>query len=776
MEKSQVGKPSSVPPSKPIDKTTHSPAPSITAPVILNPVSSQTAYSNLKMTRMEFTLRNGGHPVNSNVPIQTLTKTLLTRLYVEDPTIVIFAVNDWPSKFSTGSSTVKLAPGTEKNLDTAEMSKTSPTITTATSLPTDRNGFDKYFEYTSEEHHPNEAKKIIARFYSASSKTLKEIKTRSMHDFLLANNMWLSPSRFETLRESTIGWQHKVHPDATNRDDYGTNLKTFLSLAAAHPAPATDTDFTTVTTNKRPKLSQPSAASSKKKPPCPPFTVVAKNIGFRTPSTKNAGPEYIKTRVLLIRCETAHATYLQELLKNACETKMLTDMFIPYSLKKSNPALYLSAFQTQIQFLENAHVMRVDGFSRDGLDIPYTGDDGTNTTLRETIMSSQVFHRIDKTATPKSEGRALFVVRTTQEDAEHFISVQLRHYFDNSLTWEQKELLLNGTTEFPTQYSDKPLPAAAYLHESLPALSIEFAFDPESKDAEKPRPKPNRNAWTKKSSAIFFHEKKPPKKQQTRSAKSNPPSDASVGSTKSKAPSDTSVASINTAPTVATQASNTEELIDKKLEEFRTSFRAEIETSLATQMALSIKQALEPLMQAILDQQKTPQTAPPVPMQPPPPHYQTYPSHQDHISVQSQSPNRNFPPVESYPYPQQSYQQPSPYYHGQTTPPPPNDPWSTAQRYPDFVVQHGYPQHPSHGQRQAPHQVNPHSPVHAGEDHPMVLGEQDQLVNANAVMVDRNTNLPLHPGQEMNLSPPTAAPGQTLNTSDQQMQSGGATN
>ena len=108
---------------------------------------------------------------------------------------------------------------------------------------------------------------------------------------------------------------------------------------------------------------------------------------------------------------------------------MLKDMFIPYSLKASNPALYLSAFQTQIQFLENAHVIRVDGFSRDGLDIPYKGDDGTKTTLRETIMTSQVFHRIDHTATPKSEGRALFVVETTREEAKHFIAVKLRHYF-----------------------------------------------------------------------------------------------------------------------------------------------------------------------------------------------------------------------------------------------------------------------------------------------------------------------------------------------------------
>jgi hypothetical protein len=412
-------KPPKAPPPIPLDERKRPPDASPTKTVISTPVSLQTKNRNLSLTRLEFTTKKNGATVNAE-PLHKLVKKLLDHVFDADPTLEIYPIHAWPKQYTTVSSTVKTAPETDEHTEktteknTKKNTEKAPTLTTPDTLPTDRTSFDKYFQYTSDEHHPGESAKIVVRFYSAGSKTLTELKDAATLDFLKQNNMWMNASHYDTLRESTPGWFLRVHPDATNRKDYYRDLHAFLSLNLEFGNGDVDDSFIPVSSrNKKPKFSsEPSVVTPVKTTPTyPPFSIVSKRTGTMGPATKGKKGEYIHTKVLQIRCETIHADRLQNILAAACDNNRLRDSFIPHSMKEMDPTLYLTAIQAQNAFLSSATAIRVDGLCDGALDRRY---DGTDTTLRSIIDNSSLFFRVDETATSfRSEGRSLFVTDHT---------------------------------------------------------------------------------------------------------------------------------------------------------------------------------------------------------------------------------------------------------------------------------------------------------------------------------------------------------------------------
>jgi hypothetical protein len=789
-------KPPTAPPPIPLAERKRSPDSSPTKTVILSPESFKTETKNLSLIRLEFTTRKFKTDVN-NDPLHKLVQKLVTRLFITDPTLEIYPLVDWPEQYTTVSSTVKTAPETDKhntnhNEKTHENNKEkSPTITTAATLPADRISFDKYFQYISSEHHPGESKKIVVRMYCAGKKSLSEHKNDSTLDFLFENHMWINASHYDTIRESTIGWLLHVHPDATNRKHYTSQLYDFLNeVVQSDPTcGSSEAAFTTVTPKTKRSKPSESSAPAKTTPTCPPFYLVAKRTGTMRPPTKDKKAEYVQTKVLQIRCETIHAVELQNILSALCDSNQLTDTFIPHSLKETDPSLYLTAIQAQEIFLSNATAIRVDGFSTGGLDLPYETDD---TTLRSMIMKSGLFFRIDETVqTARSEGRVLFVTDHARlAQAEEFCDTTLPAYFQKSLTWEQKELLLLPEKAHPIRASNRRTQSATVasyltkLSSTIPRLvTVEF----DSSAQAPPSSKSNTNAWTKKRNPVFFHEK------QTRSRPN-----------KTISTSDTSVAeSTNTAPTLATQLSHTEALIDSKLAAFRT----EITDAFSVKLDAAFERLVAPLMQKfdqVLAQSSLVQAAPPTqqtPMPlntavPPLNHHHQHASHDpryasnapDNISVHSQSPGRHLP-SQGYRYLNHpnTYQQSPPYHIDpqQGHHAPNYDPYDASHQHPEFAAQqqpYYYP--PQNHANDYTQHLNAasssftanHADLSMAEPQHTMTDPNQSVINhtmtdPNNTTTDQNTTndpLPVSPR-----SPP-AAPKGILKTTSDKAPSGGA--
>jgi hypothetical protein len=170
-------------------KRKHPPHVSPTQTVISSTVPPQTDSRNPCFIRLEFTTRHKGVDVN-NDSLTTLVKKLLSHLFATDPTLEIYPINTWPKQNTTASSNTN---HTEKTKQTTEK---SPTLTTFDTVPSDFTVFDKYFQYTLHEHHPQQTNKTIVRFYSAGSKTTAELRNPATTAFLKANKMWVNSSNF----------------------------------------------------------------------------------------------------------------------------------------------------------------------------------------------------------------------------------------------------------------------------------------------------------------------------------------------------------------------------------------------------------------------------------------------------------------------------------------------------------------------------------------------------------------------------------------------------
>jgi hypothetical protein len=591
--------------------------------------------------------------------------------------------------------------------------------------------------------------------------------------------MWMHESRFDTLRESSIGFLLRVHPDATNRKAYASNLHEFLTTCVkGNPELGIDAVPTPVNTKRKHSSESSAPTPDPTTQTCPPFSIGAKHTGILRPAANGKKAEYMTAKVLQIRCATVDSERLQNLLAAACDKNQLHDPFIPHSLKGSDPSLYLATIQAQNVFLSSATAIRVEGFRTGSFDRLYDEKD----TLRSMIMKSGLFSRIDETVTSfRSEGRALFV--TTAEklaDAEHFIDETLRPFFEDFLTWEQKDMLLLPERDYPTRVSNRRADSgtiSSYLQklsQTIPPLVVTVEFDSSAHGPPPPKP----NAWTQKRDQIFFHDKP---KQKTRSTSDN----SSVAE------------STNTAPTLATQLSQTEALIDSKL----ASFRTEIESSFKSHVDDTFDRLVAPLLQKmeeLLAHQPIASAAPPTqttisvpPTNYPHPnaHYQPSESREaDNISVHTQSPGRPLPPHVT-PYQGRQivyYQQTQPY---QGNGPPPNTDasiYNESSPHPDFAAQHRqyyYPQQ-THPNNYTPHQFppassTPHSTSFTTTNADLSMAELHHTMTdpnqsiINHTMTDPNTTLPIDQLPDALRSPPNAPKGILKTTSDPKL-SGGA--
>jgi hypothetical protein len=766
-------KPPPVPPPNLLTESKRPPDISTTETVILSPASSTTEPSNRLLIRLEFALRRIGkspHDTTNNEPLPTLIKKALDPIFATNEDLEIHPIDDWPKHLTTVTSNVKTAPETVPHNNhntekTTNKNKKIPIITTPASLPTDRIGIDKYFQYTPDEHHPGEAKKVVVRLYITTSKTVADLKQDVTTDFLQQNNMWLTESRFDTLRESTIGWLHKVHPDATNRDHYSRQLQTFLTDHSTYSnSDDSDDEFTSATLNN--KRSKPSSEASddtpvKPTPTCPPFSILSKSTGFNLPTKDKKKGDYISTEVLQIRCATVDAVRLQDILADACFKQQFRDSFIPYSLKTSNPSGYAGYIKAQQKFLENTTAIKVDGFSTGGLDLEIDTDEG-KTTLRSKIDGSGLFLRVDETITAfRSKGRALFVTDSERlARAEEFLDTNLPEWFGN-LGWEQRDLLLlPGLEPYPTRVSkNRRQTSVVEVYNKL--LSDQIPPTVEFENSTSALPPSNPNPWKRKAhNPVYFHDK-PKSFSNTRS---NP--------NKTTSTSDTSVAgeSTNTTPTLATQLSQTEALVDSKLAIFKT----ELESSIESKIASTIDKVFAPLLKQLVifsdliaqsNVQNQAHAAQSMHTQMLPHSTAALPYYQQHdaISVHSQSPGRPLPPTEHHhPGHPSTYQQQQTYppetHYGHAPPPHSNrlidyDPDSNPD--PDFLAQH---QHP----HQSYVDLSMADPNQSVINHTMT--DPNQSAIDHTMTADASIELP---------SPPVAPKGILRNTSDQP-KSGGA--
>jgi hypothetical protein len=757
------------------------PETSLTETVLLSPPSSTTDRRNLRLIRIEFTTKRRGKDSNdttNNEPLQALLKKGTLPLFEADPNLKLHPITDWPANFTTASSSVKPAPNTEQHITnntekTTENKKKSPIITTPDTLPIDRIGLDKYVQYTSDEHHPGEAKKIVIRICITTSKTVAEFRKAATPEFLQANHMWFNESNFDTLRESTIGWFLRVHPDATNRTHYASHLHDFLSTHSQYPD--VEDEFTPVTiNNERPRSSSEASAVPpvKPTPTCPHFTILKKRTGVNLPTQDNKKGDYISVEVLQIRCETVHSKHLQNILAAASVDGKLGDQFIPYSVKATDPSLYIQSIQAQQLFLKSTTAIRVDGFSNGGLDLPLF-DDSRSDTLRSIISSTKIFMRVDETVTSfRSRGRALFVVESEKLDhAVEFLDITFPKFIADNISQEQREIILLPGPPHPTRFVDgKPQSdiISVYtkqLNETIPPLlSVEFV------NSGPPSPSSNTNAWKKKRNPIFFLEKKPAPSSRTGSSPN-----------KTTLTSDTSVAgeSTNTAPTLATQHSQTEALIDRKLAAFRTEF----ESSLDSKIGDIIKEVVSPLLlhlerlsfhfEQVVAQNQAQAAALSVHTQiqyPPAPQIQHHQRYDDNISVHSQSPGRPLPPPEHYnghpnihPKPQHSTIE----THRSHASPPHSPPLISDD--PDFIPD-------SEFSAQHQHSYQSHADRSMAEQHTMTDPDQSVI---NRTMNDQNQselNLTMAEAQSQHSRSPSTAPKGILKITSDKKPSGGASN
>jgi hypothetical protein len=364
---------------------------SLTEAVISSPVSIQTKNRNLSFIRLEFTTRQNGAEVNNALPTQ------VKKLFATDPTLEIYPIDTWPTQYITVSSSVKAAPETDKHNTnhTEKTQKKLPTLATSDTIPTDSTGFEKYFQYTSDEHHPGQTKKIVVRFYSAGSKTMAELKNPCDHRF---------PSG-----KSHVGhrqpFRHppRVHHRVASRSPSDRHEPQSLPTKPLRPSRRGRRIYPRIRQHSRVHASYIEQQAPKALPiiqRCPfsrnaPLDPNVSTIHqSRQTYRYHVSSNQKKTiRTSLSECptdplQTVHAMLLQNMLASIYDRVRLPDRFIPYSLKQTHPSLYLTAIQVQSVFLKSCTVIRVDGFRSGGLDLPHT-----NTTLRTIIARSKLFSR-----------------------------------------------------------------------------------------------------------------------------------------------------------------------------------------------------------------------------------------------------------------------------------------------------------------------------------------------------------------------------------------------
>jgi hypothetical protein len=457
-------------------------------------------------------------------------------------------------------------------------------------------------------------------------------------------------------------------------------------------------------------------------PTCPPFTLVAKHTGIMCPATQGKPPAYLSAHVLQIRCETVHATLLQNLLASIYTKVPFSDSFIPSSLIEIDPSLYLAAIQDQNTFVKSCSIICGDGFRPGALDLPHA-----NTTLRTIIANSKLFFRVDETFSSfRSEGRAYFVTKYSHKaKAEAFIDNTLNAHID-SLDWEQQDTLLLPDATYPARVSNHQ-PTSAMLTSYIPILSttthsratVNFDISTQAPQSSQT------TEWTQKQHPVSCHDT--PK---------TPPKTRSTSDTSSVAES---THSASTLAALASQIPDTEALIDSKL----AIFRAELESSFTSELNYTFERLVAPLihkldtlstqMDEILAQLSKVSAAPPTQTPMPlnttvPPrnsHHnvtrdQPYTSRQpDTVSAHNPSPGRPLPPQGPYLGSPITYQHLPPCYMDpyQSHAPPPNSALPIYNRHdphPGFAAPHQskYYQTPAHDPNNATqHQSRPASSI-----------------------------------------------------------------
>jgi hypothetical protein len=90
----------------------------------------------------------------------------------------------------------------------------------------------------------------------------------------------------------------------------------------------------------------------------PPTTSPFKTRKFTT----NKGGDYLKTKAIVIRCESKHADRLTNVLASLGKIEgALPSTFIPAGMRVTNKTTYINAIKTQEDLLAKASTIRVDG-------------------------------------------------------------------------------------------------------------------------------------------------------------------------------------------------------------------------------------------------------------------------------------------------------------------------------------------------------------------------------------------------------------------------------
>ena len=281
------------------------------------------------MLRLELSQKKDKKPVNRE-PLPRLVKRALARLHQEDEYLRIIPKCDWPREY------------TPLNYDGKKRLQID-----GNKVPTDPKSFDGYFEYSNNEVHPYETRKIVVRCRVKTTKAFKDLKSAQVRQYLEARAQYLNHSNFRSLEEATVGFYSELHTKFANFIDLEFELRKKMQKPTKRINEEEDQE------GNAGKTMNDSEESD--------LYVPAFTVGFRKIIT-GLGENTCSTFAVAIRCEATHKQELNAILQ---ETSIHCGTYCPYSVTKH--AKVERAVKLQTRFMENTKMIKLLGFTYKGL-------------------------------------------------------------------------------------------------------------------------------------------------------------------------------------------------------------------------------------------------------------------------------------------------------------------------------------------------------------------------------------------------------------------------
>jgi hypothetical protein len=267
------------------------------------------------------------------------------------------------------------------------------------SIPTTRTQFERAFKTEIVN------KEAVVRFKLSSDLTVPEVKNscEGFIEWAKGQKIWFEEDRFRTARQRDLGFFPGKHPHLCRRDEFKTHVEDVLSKMEQ---------------TYEEKVQRNSASISLR------FDTEG-TIPFFIITTRRINAPDISTEGLVIRCEEAHATYLNSLLRRACDEGLLNNNqdFTPYYLNSfnSNPAdrvMFKRMVEIHANYLETVSTVAVNGLSEKLLNFEVQDNAGLKGTMKQYILTNTLCTTIEPTLDTEN---GLYYLLTTREQRPRLV-------------------------------------------------------------------------------------------------------------------------------------------------------------------------------------------------------------------------------------------------------------------------------------------------------------------------------------------------------------------